>query len=350
MSVPLVEVVRGPLVEAVHRGDLAVVDNSGVLRAGVGDPDSKITYLRSSAKPFQTMPLVYGGAAARWGFGADDLAVCCSSHNGEPMHTERIASLLERIGLASSDLACGAHPPLHRDTAAALVRDGVDASVLHSNCSGLHTGMLAQSRQLDVDVLGYEAPSHPVQQEILANVSRFTGLAPADIAVGIDGCSAPCYGVSLYHMAFAYARLMAPGDLSEPYASAAAAIRGAMTGHPQLVAGTGRFDTDVMELGQGSLVAKGGASGVQCVGIAGGVGVALKIEDGAEGHASPARPTTVAATAALCQLGILDETQVAALGEHARPSLDSLAGEKVGEVRPAFTLDPSIEIAGIADP
>ncbi len=338
MSEPLVEVVRGPLVEAVHRGDLAVVDISGVLRASVGDPETKVSYLRSSAKPFQSMPLVYGGAAARWAFDAEDLAVCCASHNGEPVHTDRIASLLERIGVTPADLACGAHPPLYRDAAAALARDGVAPSALHSNCSGLHTGMLAQARQLGIDTRGYESPSHPVQQEVLANVSRFTGLAPADIAVGVDGCAAPCYGVSLYHMAFAYARLMDPRDLSEPYASAAGAIRAAMTGHPHLVAGTGRFDTAVMRLGKGLVVAKGGASGVQCVGIAGGVGVAVKIEDGAEGHASPARPTTVAAIEALRQLGALDDTQVAALGEHAHPIMRTVAGEAVGEARPAFTL------------
>jgi L-asparaginase II len=340
MSEPLVEVVRGPLVEAVHRGDVAVVDSSGVLRASVGDPESKVSYLRSSAKPFQSMPLVYGGAAARWTFDDEDLAVCCASHNGEPVHTHRIASLLERIGVAPADLACGAHPPLHRDAAAALARDGVEPNVLHSNCSGLHTGMLAQARQLGVDIRGYESPGHPVQQEVLANVARFTGLTPGDIPVGVDGCAAPCYGVSLYHMAFAYARLVDPRDVGEPYASAAGAIRTAMTRHPHLVAGTGRFDTDVMTLGKGLVLAKGGASGVQCVGITGGVGVAVKIEDGAEGHASPARPTTVAAIEVLRQLGVLDDTQVAALGEHARPVMRTVPGEPVGEVRPAFTLAP----------
>lgn len=165
-------------------------------------------------------------------------------------------------------------------------------------------------------------------------------MTPGDIPVGVDGCAAPCYGVSLYHMAFAYARLVDPRDVGEPYASAAGAIRTAMTRHPHLVAGTGRFDTDVMTLGKGLVLAKGGASGVQCVGITGGVGVAVKIEDGAEGHASPARPTTVAAIEVLRQLGVLDDTQVAALGEHARPVMRTVPGEPVGEVRPAFTLAP----------
>jgi len=338
MSEILVEVVRGPLVEAVHRGDIAVVDVSGALRASVGDPETKISYLRSSAKPFQSMPLVYGGAAARWTFDDEDLAVCCASHNGEAIHTDRIASLLGRIGVVPADLACGAHPPLYREAAAALTRDGLAPSVLHSNCSGLHTGMLAQARQLGADIRGYESPTHPVQQEVLANVSRFTGLAPVDIPVGVDGCAAPCYGVSLYHMALAYARLMDPRDISEPYASAAGTIRAVMTGHPHLVAGTGRFDTDVMTLTRGALLAKGGASGVQCIGIAGGVGVAVKIEDGAEGHASPARPTTVAAIEVLRQLGALDDTQVAALGDHAQPVMRTVAGEPVGEARPAFAL------------
>ncbi|MDP8958832.1 MAG: asparaginase [Actinomycetota bacterium] len=338
MSQPLVEVVRGPLVEAVHQGDLAVVDASGRLLASVGDPQSKVAYWRSSAKPFQSMPLVYGGAARRWGLTPEDLALCCGSHNGEPVHTDRVAALLERLGLTAEDLACGAHPPLNGEAAAALLHADMAPTALHNNCSGLHAGMLATARHLEAPVEGYESPGHPVQQEILANVCRFTGLRREEVLIGVDGCAAPCYGLSIYHMALAYARLMEPRGLPDAGADASGTIRDSMMAHPHLVAGRGRLDTDLMRVGRGALVAKGGASGVQCVAIAGGLGLALKVEDGAGGPPSPGRPTSVATVEALRQLRVLDEAQAAQLDDHARPAIVTFSGRHVGEVRPAFRL------------
>lgn len=337
MSEPLVEIVRGPLMEAVHRGDIAVVDAGGTLRAQVGDPSGKITYWRSAAKPFQSMPVVYSGAAARWELGSEDLAILSASHSGQRVHTGRVAALLERIECTADDLVCGSHPPLNAEAAAALARRRVAATALHNNCSGNHAAMLAFARQLGAPIRGYERPEHPVQVDILENVGRFTGLRSEQIAIGVDGCGVPCYGISLYHMAFAFARLMEPQGIPELHAAAARVVADAMIQHPQLVAGIGRFDTDVMAAGRGALLAKGGASGVQCVGIAGGIGLALKLEDGATGPV-PGRPVGVAAIEALRQLGALDDAQLSGLRDHAQPGITTLAGTRVGEGRPAFEL------------
>lgn len=255
MSEVLVELLRGSLVDAVHRGDLAVVDSFGRLLAAVGDPD-RVAYMRSSAKPFQSMPTVYGGAAARWSLEPEDLAILCGSHNGEPVHVARVRALLAKIGREVDDLACGVHPPLYEAAAAALVRQGLLPTPLHHNCSGLHSGMLAVALHLGRDSHGYQKPDHPVQQQILTNVARFAGAARDTIVVGTDGCDSPCHGVSLYHMAYAYARLMDPVDIAEPYAESAAVVRDAMTTHPHLVGGTGRFDTDLMTVSGGKVLAK----------------------------------------------------------------------------------------------
>ena len=338
MSARLVEVVRTPLVEAIHRGDAAIVDADGRLLASVGDPHGKVTYWRSAAKPFQAMPLVYGGGPARWGLGREHVAIVTASHSGEPFHTRLVAELLDRIGATPSDLACGTHPPLRPEAAAALEREGKHPTVLHHNCSGKHAGMVALADVLDVERRGYERPAHPVQAEILTNIARFAGLAVTDVAVGVDGCGVPCFGTSVYHAALAFARLADPRGIEEPHAEAARVVRAAMAAHPELVAGTERLDTDLMTVARGRLVAKGGAAGVLGVGLADGTGVAVKIEDGATGP-TPGRPTGVAMIEILRRLGALDADDAAALGEHARPSLATSRGLEVGFARPAFELD-----------
>ena len=336
MSEPLVEVVRAGVVEALHRGDLAVVDSTGTLRASVGDPVGKITYWRSAAKPFQALPLIYSGAAARWDLSERDLALIAGSHNGEKIHVDQAAALLAKIGCELDDLLCGAHLPLEPHAAAELLRSGQEPNALHNNCSGKHIGMLALARHLGADRLGYQSPDHPVQAAIMEAICGFSGVPNGTIAIGIDGCGVPCFGTSVYHLAWAFARLMDPRAVNRPYAGAARDLHAAMTAHPYLVAGRGRLDTDLMQVGVTGLIAKGGASGVHCVGLSGGVGLAIKIEDGSTGP--PPAPGGVAAIAALHQLKILDEAQVTLLSTHARPLLRNVSGQVVGEVRSRFDL------------
>jgi len=339
LSEPLVEVIRGPLVEAIHRGTIAVVDASGVLLASVGDPRRKVTYMRSAAKPFQSMPLVLSGAAARFDLAPADLAMACASHNGEPGHVAQVRSLLDHLEVDAGQLACGTHPPLLASAAQELDKEGLVPSVLHNNCSGLHAGMLGLAGQLDVPASGYNLSGHAVQEAIVQNIARFAGLQAADVILGEDDCAAPCHAISVYHMALAYARLMLPeGRFDDETVAAARTIREVMTGNAWFIGGTGRLDTDVMEAGAGAIVAKGGASGVQCVGIEGGIGFAFKIEDGASGPAAPGQPTAVTTIEVLRQLGILDQAGSDGLARHARPSLRDRHGHETGFARPSFDL------------
>ncbi|MGI9015781.1 MAG: asparaginase [Euzebya sp.] len=342
MSDVLVEVLRGPLVDAVHRGDLAIVDAAGTLLASV-DPD-RVAYMRSAAKPFQAMPIVYTGAASRWNLGPEDLAILCASHSGEPVHVDRVTTVQARIGCVPTDLACGTHPPLFAPAAAALARKGEQPGPLHHNCSGLHTSMIATARHLNLDHHGYHDQDHPVQQEILANVARFADVSADTIVVGTDGCNSPCHGLSVYRMAYAYARLMHPVDLPAQYSASAMTIRQAMISQAYLIGGTDRFDSDLMSVGEGRVLAKGGAGAVQCIGVVGGIGLALKIDDGISGPASPGRPSTMAAVAALQQIGALDDHHVAQLDQHARPKLTTSSGLQVGHARTTFDLSDQFMI------
>jgi L-asparaginase II len=216
-------------------------------------------------------------------------------------------------------------------------RRGVEPSPLHNNCSGQHAGLLTLADQLGAPIAGYHRPAHPVQRTIVENVARFTGLEQRKIVLGLDGCGVPCFGISVFHMALAFARLMAPpDDLPEPYRAAAAEVRSAMMEQPYLVAGRNRIDTDLMRTLPGA-VSKEGAGGVQCIGLPGGVGLAVKMEAGA-GSAGSGDPAGVAALEALRQLGILDDAAWSALGMHTHPEVRSVSGEHAGNARAAFEL------------
>src|ERR1044072_4983309 len=142
LAEPLVEVKRGSITESRHRGHIAVVEPDGNIIAYAGALNT-VTFLRSSAKPLQAIPLLVTGAADRFGFTDREVALACASHNGEPIHTELAASMLKKIGLGPEALKCGVHEPYSVEAAQQLRERGETPTVLHNNCSGKHAGMLA---------------------------------------------------------------------------------------------------------------------------------------------------------------------------------------------------------------
>jgi L-asparaginase II len=339
-AAPLVEVNRGQITESRHRGHIAAVDGTGKLIASLGDPKT-ITYLRSSAKPFQSIPLLTSGAADRFGFTEPEVALACASHSGEPIHVQLAAAILEKIGLEPSALKCGVHDPFSAAETRKLREQRLDANVLQNNCSGKHAGMLALALHLKAPIETYDEPQHPVQLAIRDVVARFCGCSDRELAVGIDGCGVPVFGVSITTMALMYARLVKPSEFDEPTTSACKRVVSAMTAYPELIGGiTDRLDTEIMRAGQGQLVSKVGAEGVYTVGVLpsdewpNGLGLALKIEDGDDFRA---RPTVVIES--LRQLGVLRDDSLAAVSQFARFPVKNRRGDLVGEVRPAFTLE-----------
>ncbi|HSE36504.1 MAG TPA: asparaginase, partial [Blastocatellia bacterium] len=241
---PLVEVRRGALTESRHRGHIAATDDGGNLLAYAGNPIT-VTYFRSSAKPFQALPVIVSGAADHFGFSEQEIALACASHSGERIHTEIVKGMLKKIDLGLDALKCGVHEPFSASAAAELRAKGDKPNVLHNNCSGKHAAMLALALHLGAPVEAYNAPSSPVQLEIARMVSRFSGVPQEDLAVGIDGCGVPVFGVTLKAMALAYARLVAPPlGIEDPIRLACARIVKVMTTYPELIGGTSeRLDT-----------------------------------------------------------------------------------------------------------
>ena len=337
----LTEVRRGSIVEARHRGAIVVVEPDGRVITSLGDYQLP-TATRSTIKPIQAIPLVTSGAADRFEFTPRELAICCASHQGERIHTETVARMLDRIGLTESALMCGSQVPYSESAARELDREGRLPGQLHNNCSGKHTGMLATAVHRGLAIDDYVAPGHPIQRAIVEVFGRLAGLDD-NLPTAIDGCSAPTFGASLRSIALAFARLANPSGaerIDSAIAEASKRLVAAMIAHPEMVGGTkGRFDTDLLRASHGKLVCKVGAEAVYSVGVLPcdryprGLGIAIKVDDGSYRGMGPAVIETLA------QLSVLDEAEIAELASYHRPAVDNRRGIVVGDVRAAFTLD-----------
>ena len=278
----LVEVMRGALVESRHAGAIAVADAGGQLLLALGDVERPI-YPRSAIKAMQALPLIESGAADALALSEDELAVACASHSGDSVHLEAVQSLLAKAGLDESYLACGAHWPISEDTTRELLQAGQRPRAIHNNCSGKHAGMLATAMHLGLDPRGYERPDHPVQVMIAGIISETCGTALDRSRMGIDGCSVPTFALPLAALARGFARLGTGEGLPPERASAARRLFHACFAEPVHVAGEGRFDTMVLRAMAPACFTKGGAEGVHCASLPSlGLGIALKIDDGAK--------------------------------------------------------------------
>jgi L-asparaginase II len=321
---PAVLVLRGDRIESRHRVSYAIADSSGALAYGHGDLASAV-YPRSAIKPVQALAMLESGAAERFSICDRELALACGSHSGEPVHVEAVRAWLARLGLDESALACGAHPPLNAGQAERLRGSDARAGPAHNNCSGKHAGMLTLARHLGAPTAGYVEPGHPVQQRIAATLSDLASLELA--APAIDGCGVPTWPMPLANLAAAFARLIEPGQLPEARASACRRITAAMRANPEMVAGTGRPCTRIMQAVPGLLV-KSGAEGVYVAALPSqGLGLALKVEDGA------ARAAPVALIGLLEVLGVLDPAGRRAIDDLARPTLHNHTGRRIGAIR-----------------
>jgi L-asparaginase II len=325
----LVEVMRGALVESRHRGAVSVMDAGGAAPVlSIGDTTTPI-YPRSAVKAIQALVLVESGAADRYRFGEEELALACASHAGEPGHVAGVERMLARAGLDVGALQCGTHWPTHRPSADALVRAGLSPSPLHHNCSGKHAGFLCAACVMGSDRRTYTAPQHGVQREVRAALEALSGTKIEDQHVGIDGCSVPTFAMPLVGLAHAFAVFASGKGLPPVRAAACRRLRVACAAKPWFVAGTGLFATEVMSHFGARIFVKGGAEGVYCAGLPEhGLGIAVKCDDGA------GRAAEVIMAGILSRL-IGDDPLLA---RYARPPVRNWRSTLVGEMRCASPL------------
>ena len=309
-GIPMVDVWRGERVESTHAVAACVCDDAGTILLEHGSIDVPV-FLRSSAKPFIAAAAVRAGVAERFGLDAHEIAVMCASHMGEPRHLTTAASILAKIGATVDDLQCGGMP-----------------DALHNNCSGKHAGILALAKLRGEPFAGYLDAAHPVQREILAFCERVFDDRFTPDRIAIDGCGIPVFATTLARAARGFARFATLRGFDDADRTALLTVRDAMAGDPWMVSGTGRFDTGLMQVSGGAIIAKGGAEGVHASALLGtGTGLVVKVVDGAARAAAPAT------LALLAGLRALEGAAADALGAHARPPVRNVAGRVVGEIR-----------------
>jgi len=339
---PVVEATRGNIVESVHFGAVAIVDAYGRMIASHGDADT-VSFLRSSSKPIQVLPLVEQGGADIYQLSDKEIAVMCASHAGTPDHVQTVESIQAKINITYEDLLCGSHFP-HDDAASLEMHmKGESPTENHNNCSGKHTGMLALCLLNSQSTEDYINPAHPTQQMILKTFADMCGLKTAQIESGVDGCSAPVFAVPMKSAAHSFARLCDPQGLTEQRANACRRITRAMISHPEMVAGPGRFDTQLMRAARGKVVSKSGAEGYLLVGVMPGVldpknpglGIAIKIADGDPSG----RARSITALEILNEMCILTEEELEELSDFNSRPICNWRGIEVGELRSTLKLD-----------
>ena len=332
----LVHALRGGIVESFHRGALVVVDADGSLLHALGDIDRPI-FPRSACKVLQALPLVASGAAEAFGLIDAELALACASHGGEPGHTATAASLLAKAGLDASALECGAHWPSNDAALKALARVADAPGLLHNNCSGKHAGFVcvgclmarAAGREPAEFVRGYIGPEHAVMREVSAALAAATDTDLSRAPVGTDGCSIPSFAIPLRQLALGFARVATGVGLSSEHARAARRLRQAVAASPFHVAGSGRFDTQVMQRLGERVFCKIGAEGVYCAALPEqGLGVAIKIDDG-----NNARAAEVVMAAVIEALVTLDDDERSFMHSLSDLRLGNWNGIEVGRLQ-----------------
>jgi L-asparaginase II len=339
---PVVELTRGSIVESIHFGAIAVVNTQGELVASYGNPGT-ITFLRSSAKPFQALPFVERGGDRSFNLTDREVAIMCASHSGTDEQVEVLRGMQAKVGVREQDLMCGTHIPSHQETARAMILRGEEPTPIRHNCSGKHTGMLAHARLRNLPLENYISRDHPIQKTILKTFAEMCGLPEDQIVVGTDGCSAPNFAVPLRNAALAYARLCDPVQLLPERTAACQRIVHALTGNADMVGGPGRFDTILMGATQGRILSKGGAEGYQGIGIMPGslgagfpaLGIAIKISDGDSGG----RAISLTTIEVLRQLGVLSKQETSELSRFDTRPLYNYRKLVVGEIHPSFILE-----------
>lgn len=285
----LVKVLREGIEECQHRVEAVVCDSRGRTLMVAGDAE-RSTFVRSSLKPFQALAVTTTGTLERFDLGDRDLAIICASHAGTPPQARQAFHVLWQAELEPTLLQCPIPPGR--------------SSALEHNCSGKHAGMLAVCRHCGWSPHDYMERQHPIQQLILSQVAECLGMPPAELLTARDDCGVPTYLLQLRQMAHLYAQL-ASGDRLE-----LERIVRAMTHYPDFIAGEGQFDTELMRIAPNHIVSKGGAEGVQCIGLVGeGMGLAIKVQDGSK------RAKHAVAIHLLRQMGWITPTQADALAD-----------------------------------
>ena len=298
----LLEVVRNEMVESIHNGHLLILDSSGNDLLKLGDVDELI-YPRSAVKSLQASAMLRAGLKVS----GPQLALACASHAGSQAHLDVALSILRSAGVDESVLRNTPDKPLDPKERAAW-GDKAPTS-LAANCSGKHSAMVATCVANGWDLESYKKSDHPLQRAIAAEFEKLSG--EKITKVGVDGCGAALFAISLRALANAVRNLTLS---NEPIHQE---VVNACRNNPVMVSGIGRLPTLLMQKVPGLFV-KDGAEGVMIMSTPKGEVIVWKMSDGSQRGNSPLSIAT------LSHLGIsVDLERENVMGD----------GQVVGEIR-----------------
>ncbi len=328
--VELARIHRGPVVESLHHGVVAVADAEGRLLQAFGDVDWAPTP-RSALKPFQAVGLVESGAADALGLSEEYVALACASHAAQPFQVALVGEWLGRMGLTERALVCG--PALPRDLSdqKAAWAGGGPRRIFH-NCSGKHCGFLSVARHLGAG-LDYARWDHPAQVLYRQVLAEYAGLAEGDLQAGGDGCGLPAIALPIAAMARAAARLGQARGSTPARRAAAARVLAAIAAHPDHLSALDSPAARIMRHTRGNVLLKSGAEGYMLAMVRDrGLGIAIKVADG--DPASRVKHGVLAHV--LGMVGALRAAEAEALVAEVEPEIADSNGQRVGRVEISF--------------
>lgn len=339
MNPILVEVYRAEVLESFHRGVISVVNEKGEILFHAGDVN-QVCYPRSAMKLLQVIPLLINGGTERFGFTLEEIAIMCGSHNAEPEHIKVVSSILQKIGLDKEALHCGPQYPSSKRDANALIKANQKPHHIHNNCSGKHAGMLATCILMGWPIEDYIHPEHPLQQAILEICSRMYEYPVEKMVAALDGCSAPIFSVPVYNQALGFKNLVHTEQVAPDLQQACNTILNAISKHPFMVAGTGRYCTDMMNITAPHIIGKTGAEGIFCMAFTKQkLGVCIKIDDG------KMLPQYNVAQALIEASGLFTAEQLAPLHRYATEEVTNFNKLVTGEIKVAKGLFDRLNIS-----
>lgn len=256
----LLTIYRGKIADLFVFGSLVVVDSTGKIIYAKGDPN-ELAFPRSSEKLIQALAALSLGAKDAFHMTEQEIAQICASHRGEAFHINTIRGLLQKAGLDETYLKCGAHYPLKPDVALEMQKSGVEATAIHNNCSGKHTGMLLGTKLLGASLDDYYKPEHPIQQRILKLLTMLCDYPITEEQIAIDGCGVPVHALPLQRFAYGMARFSDEEQLPENLVPHAKDITNAIMHYPQYICGTDGTENYIIKKYPDEVVLKGGANG-----------------------------------------------------------------------------------------
>lgn len=324
-----VNIFRGDIVESSHLVTAIMLDKDGNTLKEWGDI-SRLINPRSTIKPIQALSFVHSGAAEAYGISNPEIALACSSHDGEAIHTDLVKSWLPKIGLEISDLQCGTHAPKVKSVVNEMIKKDIPFDATCNNCSGKHMGMLTTCRHRSWDTEDYLNPDHPLQTEIFDRISDLAEYDVRQVKAGTDGCSAPTPAIPIKNMALAFANYTNTEKHPSELAASIERILSAIQEHPFLVSGTQQFDSILMHAAKGKVFSKKGAEGNHWLYIPDQKKtVYLKVEDGD----TPERRAEFATAGALLQMmEAIDAETAKTIQPFTNPTLRNWKGLPIGHI------------------